>query len=381
MATFSSSATTALFTASFDPANPFDFLKKVFKFLASTSDFLSTETADDVISAAVEAARRTAAMESAERMRAADADVAAAEVKGEEKSSWRDSGRANKRDRRVWTAEEENSLFDALEDLIGRGMRAENGFFKPGYMSMVERALEAKCPGSGLKCNPHIESKMKNLKKLYHLIADIREQSGLGWDSERNCILIDCEDSWQAYCQKEPHAAVLRGRLFPHYDRLDFIFGKSRGRGNGSSEDIAEVNDKVDQEKLVVHENDIPTRVVYELDARQPQQKRLRTTDDKSIPDIPEIAKMFDALLERVDEGFNEIASCTGHGKDLDEDKRRVGNELLQMGISIELCIPLARRILKDSDNLHLFYGFKGENRRAFVNSLLQDMGKRAFLL
>lgn len=62
-------------------------------------------------------------------------------------------GRGTKRDRRIWTIDEENALLDGLEELVTRGMKADNGF-KSGYMVMLEKWFEEKFPHSGIKGNP-----------------------------------------------------------------------------------------------------------------------------------------------------------------------------------------------------------------------------------
>ncbi|OWM77843.1 hypothetical protein CDL15_Pgr018410 [Punica granatum] len=93
--------------------------------------------------------------------------------------------RGNKRDRRVWSQDEENALLDILEELVAK---------------------------------------------------------------VRHCREIDSDDVWKAYCKKDPNAATLRGKTYPLYDRLALIFGKDRAKGN-LSEDPFEENAAVDDEE------------------------------------------------------------------------------------------------------------------------------------
>lgn len=68
------------------------------------------------------------------------------------------------------------------------------------------------------------------------------------------------------------------------------------------------------------------------------------------------------------------IASRIGHAKDLDNDKRKINEELLQMSLDTMDRIKLCRKIVKDPENINLFLGFQGEDRKAFVELLLQEM-------
>ncbi|KAI6702818.1 hypothetical protein NL676_011954 [Syzygium grande] len=101
-------------------------------------------------------------------------------------------------------------------------------------------------------------------------------------------------------------AASLRGKSFPQYDQLATVFGKDRAKGN-LSEDPSEAHVAVDHEEST-----------------------------------------FGSFLEKANERMEMIASRIGHAKDLDNDKRKVNEELLQMSL--------------------------GDDRKAFVKLLLQEM-------
>ncbi|KAL3737794.1 hypothetical protein ACJRO7_019335 [Eucalyptus globulus] len=290
-------------------------------------------------------------------------------------------GRGTKRDRRIWTIDEENALLDGLEELVTRGMKADNGF-KSGYMVMLEKWFEEKFPHSGIKGNPHIESKMKNLKKLYNQIYDLRNQSGFGWDHEKHCVDIHSEDSWQKYCKTYPGVASLRGKSFPQYDRLANVFGKDRAKGN-LSEDPSEAHAAVDHEEYENHDN-VATNGVSQnsppLSSSQAQnvsdssRRKRAKASDKWAAGLVEIAGTFGSFLEKANERMEMIASRIGHAKDLDNDKRKINEELLQMSLGTMDRIKLCRKIVKDPENIHLFLGFQGEDRKAFVELLLQEM-------
>ena len=53
--------------------------------------------------------------------------------------------------------------------------------------------MEDKLPGCGLRATPHIESRIKLLKKQYNVIAEMLGPncSGFGWDDRNKCVTCD----------------------------------------------------------------------------------------------------------------------------------------------------------------------------------------------
>ncbi|KAF3443069.1 hypothetical protein FNV43_RR16990 [Rhamnella rubrinervis] len=141
--------------------------------------------------------------------------------------------------RRVWTREEEETLLDILDDVVARGQCCDMGSFKVGTMTMIERSLAQKCPESGLKINPHIESKLKKWKKQYGIIYDILSKSGFGWNDTLKCVEVDSNEAWKANVESNKQAEGWRGKSFPIYDRFLNIFGKDRATG------FSEVSEKM----------------------------------------------------------------------------------------------------------------------------------------
>lgn len=107
-------------------------------------------------------------------------------------------GKGKARDRRKWTKQEEEYLVEILEDLVRRGYSRDNGF-KSGTHVEVEKKFEEKLPGCGIKANPHIESKMKVLKKHYLLVTDMLGHTGFGWNETLKCVEVDKDDQWESY--------------------------------------------------------------------------------------------------------------------------------------------------------------------------------------
>ncbi|KAL5749224.1 hypothetical protein ACOSP7_023827 [Xanthoceras sorbifolium] len=76
--------------------------------------------------------------------------------------------------RRAWTLFDEESFLTALEDFVANGKRCDTGNFKAGSLAQMDQI----CPGSNLKANLHLESKLNKWKKNYNTIYDMINTSG-----------------------------------------------------------------------------------------------------------------------------------------------------------------------------------------------------------
>ena len=60
-----------------------------------------------------------------------------------------------------------------LLQLVEDGFKADASSFKPGYTKALEKYIHNKFLGCTLKANPHIESRVKLLKRQYSAIKDM----------------------------------------------------------------------------------------------------------------------------------------------------------------------------------------------------------------
>ena len=73
--------------------------------------------------------------------------------------------------------------------------------FRTGYLQELERMLLIKIPNGGIKAKPHIESRIRTLKKDWSIVYDMvygRNTSGFGWDPIRKMVTAE-KDVWDAY--------------------------------------------------------------------------------------------------------------------------------------------------------------------------------------
>ncbi|CAB4319369.1 unnamed protein product [Prunus armeniaca] len=91
----------------------------------------------------------------------------------------------NKKDKHIWTPIEDASLVKALNELCVGGYWKVDNEVRSRYLGQLEKAMEQKLPGCGLKAVPHIESRVKTLKKQTLAISDmLTNSSGFAWNDE-----------------------------------------------------------------------------------------------------------------------------------------------------------------------------------------------------
>lgn len=97
-----------------------------------------------------------------------------------------------------WTSKEDAKLIECLMELAHKGQRCDNGTFKIGYQVKVEEMMEHKLPGCGIKASPHIDSRVKLLRRQYTAIQEMLGASGFGWNESMK--YVECEqtvfDEW-----------------------------------------------------------------------------------------------------------------------------------------------------------------------------------------
>ncbi|GMQ05445.1 hypothetical protein CsSME_00050467 [Camellia sinensis var. sinensis] len=82
----------------------------------------------------------------------------------------------------MWTDEEDRELVYALFDMVNTGNHK-------------------KLPGCGIKAKPHIESRVKTLKRDTGTVFDMVNGvgcSGFGWDSNTNMVAAE-KQVWDGY--------------------------------------------------------------------------------------------------------------------------------------------------------------------------------------
>jgi hypothetical protein len=107
------------------------------------------------------------------------------------------------RSRRKWTLEEDIKLVQALLEHYNEENDKQKTRFQPGYLKILEMKLSRTLPNARIKAKPHIESRLKTLKKDFQVIHTMLcgpDASKFGWDNVRKCVVAE-DAVWQAYVQ------------------------------------------------------------------------------------------------------------------------------------------------------------------------------------
>ncbi|XP_075508092.1 uncharacterized protein LOC142544982 [Primulina tabacum] len=154
--------------------------------------------------------------------------------------------------RRTWSAHEEEVLIEALKDVISKGWKSENGF-KAGYLTLLENYMRAALPGTNLRGNPHINSKIHVWKKTHGILLTILSKSGVGWnDTDKTIEATD--ETWEAIIKADPSARPMRSKQWNHYHDWCEIFGNDRATGEQAETFAAAVHDVLNMNYEVIHD-------------------------------------------------------------------------------------------------------------------------------
>lgn len=100
--------------------------------------------------------------------------------------------------RRTWTTLEEVCLLNALKDIVQLGMECDNGF-RSRYLGALEKAMAHRFPGTDLKGDPHIQSKIHVWRKTYGTLNTLLSRSGIGLNDATNTIDVSDDQVWKTY--------------------------------------------------------------------------------------------------------------------------------------------------------------------------------------
>ncbi|XP_076927047.1 uncharacterized protein At2g29880-like [Bidens hawaiensis] len=291
-----------------------------------------------------------------------------------------------------WTKIEDEALISALTEICQSGWKRDNNIFRSGYTTVLEKELKSRLPGCNLKATPHIESRLKTLKKHY-------------------CTVVCSDDDvWDDWIKGHPDAKGLRNKPFPHYDDLRLIFGKHRGNHKivGDASDANRVVETYETSDYVGHTSKYEQFKVsenenHEFDHEEDDGLKANdmaagddSDDDVSIDDAAHVVnkkgqgsnwssrteglvKIIEALIKKQEEQFSVLVRIVGVDVAADKaaaDKRtKLNGELKKIpSLSLQARLRAASVIVGDSAKLDLFYSLSNEERKEWVSMLLSGL-------
>ncbi|EOX94440.1 Uncharacterized protein TCM_004023 [Theobroma cacao] len=175
---------------------------------------------------------------------------------------------SSKGTKRKWNYHEDVALISALTDLHNiRKYNADTGF-RGGYLMELENMLATKLPNANLKAKPHIESRIKTLKKEWVIIYDMVQgtrTSGFGWNDQRNMVVTD-DSVWESYIQSHKEAAPFRTKSFHFFNELSLIYVKDRATGKDAQTTTDILKEMHDCNEAINEEIESENVAAYSLD-------------------------------------------------------------------------------------------------------------------
>ena len=105
------------------------------------------------------------------------------------------------KNKRKWTDAEDKELVYALFDTVNAGTHKVDNEFKPGFLGVLDAVLKQKLPRSVITAKPHIDSRIKTMKKDFCVVYDMlngENCNGFGWDPHKNVVVAE-DEVWNAY--------------------------------------------------------------------------------------------------------------------------------------------------------------------------------------
>ncbi|CAN0859898.1 hypothetical protein LINGRAHAP2_LOCUS7787 [Linum grandiflorum] len=132
----------------------------------------------------------------------------------------------------VWTRAMDDCLIDIMLEMV-KNNQYQNGTFRPGTYKEMERQLNLLEPECGVRVDPHIQSRLKTLKKKYNGVKELRNLSGAGWNDALKQVEID-PIVYKEYIQNRRPCKGLNRVPIARYDDLAIIYGNSGSTGKGA---------------------------------------------------------------------------------------------------------------------------------------------------
>ncbi|KAK3221144.1 hypothetical protein Dsin_015114 [Dipteronia sinensis] len=220
--------------------------------------------------------------------------------------------------------------------------------------------MSDKIPGCGLRAQPHIDSRIKLLKKQYHAISEMLgpSASGFEWNDELKCVVVEKNvfDEWV----------------------------KDRANGQGAMgffETVEEIGNENDQhndfdpfypsDELNSNANMSSTNTPL-MQSSKKGKKRSRT-EDPIIDFLKDSVKEFGNMQTAASDSIRRLADCFQFEADGATRRMKVFDELKKIeGMTNAQRVKVGQLLVHDQANIDYFFTLDEEFKLDFLLSLLE---------
>ncbi|XP_076885892.1 uncharacterized protein LOC143535553 [Bidens hawaiensis] len=284
---------------------------------------------------------------------------------------------SNNRTYHGWSSDEDAKLVEALINMVNMGgFRSDNGF-RSGYLQHLEASLKESLPGSGILGKPHIESRIKTMKRDWQVVYDMLKTSGFGYNKELNCVTTNAPGVWESYIESHRNASKWQNKRLPHYEELCVIFGKDQAEGN-KAKSAVEMEQEVNVEEqesrgdddLDEHNHNDGSNSSFQVEETSSgcTKKRIRM---KQSHDFLDAVNLFADRLKETSSALSaKMSEDIKFELDLKKKTMMLPSELSKMTSLTQLDRFRAVEKIK-GDNVMTFWSLDEEEREAWVRFLL----------
>ncbi|KAE8667190.1 Histone H4 [Hibiscus syriacus] len=263
-------------------------------------------------------------------------------------TEWRDKLAEDMFTSWTWTKKEDAALVECLHILAEEPhWKADNGTFRSGYLSNLEKMLEIKLSTSQIRAHPHIESRVKLLKRQYNALSEMLNiGSGFGWNEEEKCLTApkDVFDDWS-----HPTTAGLRNKSFPFFDDFVHIFGKERATGI-TTKTTADAVEHIDVEDNAFVDALLEENGLRDSESREDVASKKRSRSDDGLTELVHEISKFDAAYREPAKEIKDITALLKKEAEGNDRRMLIFTEIMKIeGLSTDEMLTAEEYISKDA--------------------------------
>ncbi|KAK9705291.1 hypothetical protein RND81_07G045700 [Saponaria officinalis] len=241
---------------------------------------------------------------------------------------------------------------------------------KMELMLKSNHSWSKKLPGCGNKAKPHIESRVKTLRKHYDAITEMLspQASGFGWNDEGK--FVTCEQSvWDNWLKSHKNTAGLRNWPFSLIEEIGRIFGKDRTTGLEGDRIQYALEEMEDQERDDQKEEQVPLSKTQEVShhtevehspSSEPSNRKTKRARTETIEALRQFSSTLDKIsnvMEAAGEHMGRLANCFKHESESAERRMQVTSEIMKIeGLNPAQVISASKQIVTNPLDVDFFF-------------------------
>ncbi|KAF7129447.1 hypothetical protein RHSIM_Rhsim10G0022500 [Rhododendron simsii] len=221
-------------------------------------------------------------------------------------------------------------------------------------------------PGTSIRANPHISSKLKVWKKNYYSVKAMRGSSGFRWNDSTHLIEVVDNKIWEDYCKIDNNASGLRFKSFPDNEDWCMTFGNDRAMGE-MAESAADMVENLDEASK---EAGGDSTTLNTIDKSPEEHSKKKAKVSENITRMNNFADKLGIYFERSDAKIEMLGSRMGYAHDLSKKRAEVNDALRKLAITVESRVHAGMAITQDAQKVDHFFSLDDEEKMIMVKKL-----------